>query len=96
METVLISKTNFEEIKLDLEELKTHVRNIAYPSEHFIDNDTFIKLMGISTRTAQTWRDKGLIGFSKPRKKIYYRMSDIYQFIKDHRQKPSAAPSNPS
>ena len=101
METVLLSKMNLEETKLDLEkiksdleEIKTHIKNTNNPSEHFIDNNTFAKFMGVSTRTAQTWRDQGLIGFSKPRQKIYYRMSDIYQFLKDHHQKPSATPSN--
>ncbi len=94
MDTVLLSKMNFEEIRVDLKEIKTKIKNIISPSEHFIDNDAFIKLMGISSRTAQTWRDQGIIGFSKRGKKIYYRMSDIDQFLKDHHREPFAPPSN--
>ena len=94
METVLLSKMSFEELRLDLKEIKTHIKNITSPSEHFIDNDTFAKLMGVSSRTAQKWRDNGLIGFSKLGKKIYYRMSDVDQFLKDHHQEPSAVPSD--
>ena len=91
METVFLSKVNFEELKTDLEEIKTHIKNIAYPSEHFVDNDTFAELMGVSPRTAQTWRDEGLIGFSKPKRKVYYRMSDINEFLEKFYQKASGA-----
>lgn len=95
MDTVLLTKTNFEEIRGDLKEIKTKIKNITSPSEHFIDNDTFTKLMGVSTRTAQNWRIDGLIGFSQTGKKIYYRMSDIDQFLKDHHREPFAPPSDP-
>jgi predicted site-specific integrase-resolvase len=38
-------------------------------------------LMGISGRTAQQWRDDGLIQFSQIGNKLYYRMSDINRFL---------------
>ncbi len=74
----------------DLTEIKTHVKNISSPAEHFIDNKAFIELMGISLRTAQSWRDDGKIGFSQEGKKVYYRMSDIEKFLADHHRKPFA------
>lgn len=94
MEAVILSKTDFEVIQVALKEIKKHVENITSPSEHFIDNKAFIELMRISLRTAQTWRDEGRIGFSQEGKKIYYRMSDIDQFLKDHHREPFATPSN--
>ena len=41
------------------------------------DNQEFLKVMNISKRTAQQWRDTGYIGFSQLGNKIYYRLSDI-------------------
>jgi uncharacterized membrane protein len=37
--------------------------------------------MNISKRTAQTWRDEGIISFSQVGRKIYYRMSDVQRLL---------------
>lgn len=57
------------------------------PKEIFVDNQEFIKLMNISKRTAQTWRDEGIIGFSQIGHKIYYRMSDIHDLLDNNYNK---------
>ena len=88
METVLISKANYEVIKKTLDVIREEVSKINSPSEHFIGTEEFIKLMKISPRTAQVWRDEGRIGFSQQGKKIYYRMSDIDRFLDVHYKKP--------
>lgn len=93
MEAIILSKTEFKEIKDSLEEMKEYLKNITSPAEHFIDNDEFIKLMGISSRTAQTWRLENKIGFSQNGKKIYYRMYDVEEFLSKH-YKPAAAKNN--
>jgi hypothetical protein len=90
MEAVLLSKSNYEAVKEALEEIKENVNKLTSSSEHFIDNLAFIRLMNISSRTAQIWRDEGKIGFSQQGKKIYYRMSDIDQFLEAHHRKPFA------
>lgn len=90
METVLVTKSNFEVIQKDLKAIKEYLKNITSPSEHFINNEKFIELMGVSSRTAQIWRDAGEIGFSQKGKKIYYRMSDIDQFLLEYRKTPFA------
>lgn len=90
MEFVLLSKEQYEILKSDLEEVKLHLKKIAVPNEAFLDNKAFTKLMNISFRTAQTWRDQGKIGFSQEGKKIYYRLSDIEQFLRDHHRSPFA------
>ena len=88
MEATTLATEQFKEVGNDLKEIKAYVKNINSPSEHFIDNKEFVKLMGISFRTAQTWRDEGKIGFSQEGKKIYYRMSDIDLFLENHHHKP--------
>ena len=47
------------------------------PEDIIFDNQEFLKVMNISKRTAQQWRDTGYIGFSQLGNKIYYRLSDI-------------------
>ena len=90
MEAVVLSKEHYEAIQADLKEIKTHVKKIAVPNEAFVDNKQFTKLMGVSFRTAQTWRDEGKVGFSQEGKKIYYRLSDIEKFLDDHHKQPFA------
>ena len=51
------------------------------PDDIFIDNPKFLELMGISQKTAQAWRDKGIISYSQIGSKIYYRMSDIKDLL---------------
>ena len=42
-----------------------------------IDNSELLQLMKISSRTAQTWRDTGILPYSMVGKKIYYDMRDV-------------------
>ena len=88
MEATILATEQFKVVENDLKEIKAYVKKITSPSEHFIDNKEFVKLMGISFRTAQTWRDEGKIGFLQEGKKIYYRMSDIDLFLENHHHKP--------
>ena len=90
MEAIVLSKEDYQAIKVDLTEIKTHVKRITVPNEAFLDNKQFTKLMGISFKTAQNWRNEGKIGFSQEGKKIYYRLSDIEKFLDDHHKQPFA------
>ena len=51
------------------------------PEDVFFDNQEFMKLMNISKRTAQEWRNKKVIEFSQVGNKIYYRLSDIKKLL---------------
>ena len=51
------------------------------PEDVFFDNQEFMKLMNISKRTAQEWRNKNIIKFSQVGNKIYYRLSDIQKLL---------------
>lgn len=55
----------------------------------FIDNARFMQLMGISVKTAQSWRDSGLVSFSQIGNKIYYRVSDIKELLEKNHRKSS-------
>ena len=60
----------------------------ANPEQVFFDNQEFIQVMNISKRTAQAWRDTGMIAFSQVGSKMYYRLSDILKMLKKY-HKPS-------
>lgn len=72
-----------QEIKKRLDdisfELKTKQR--TEPDQIWYDNQEFLQLMNISKRTAQTWRDEGIISYSQVGSKIYYRMSDVQKLL---------------
>lgn len=56
--------------------------------EKWLDNQDVCLLLGISKRTLQSLRDKGMLGFSQIRHKCYYRESDVMAFIEKMRNKP--------
>ena len=77
--------TQHEELIKKLEGLINKLnQNENKTNSFFLDNSQFIKLMGISQKTAQTWRDTGVVSFSQIGNKIYYRISDIQQLLNDN------------
>jgi helix-turn-helix protein len=73
----------------DLEELvrlfKYECQQTKRPPEEVIYDDVDLRnFLKVSKRTTASWREKGLITFSKLGGKIYYRLSDILLFIKQH------------
>lgn len=88
MEVILLSKEEYEniiriltEINLTLATFKKGLRDMV------IDNEEFIKVMRISKRTAQNWRDEGIITFSQVGSKIYYNIGDIDEMMKKYLKK---------
>ena len=57
------------------------------PTETWLDNQEFMQLLKISKRTAQHYRDSGLISFSQVGAKIYYKLSDVEELLKSHYNK---------
>lgn len=52
--------------------------------DRWITNDEFCTLLCISNKTAQTYRDKGLISFSQIGNKIYYKMNHVNEFLESN------------
>ena len=76
----------FKEIKEHLKELSAILKEKQRmnPEDLFCDNQEFMKIMNISLRTAQLWRDTGYIGFSQLGNKIYYRIKDIQGLLNEN------------
>lgn len=89
MEAVILTKDQYQDILAKIEAINTSIsQNHKEPKDSFLDNQEFLQLMNISKRTAQTWRDEGIVAFSQVGGKIYYRMSDI-QVMLDKNHKPA-------
>ena len=63
------------------------LKKMQYINDVFLDNYEFLKVMNISKRTAQSWRDSGIVSFSQVGAKIYYRFSDIEELLNKNYKK---------
>ena len=70
MEIVSIEKKTFEEMKERFGSFSQHV-----------DGADVCEKLGISKRTLQTYRDRGLLPYSQINHKIYYRTEDVEAFV---------------
>jgi hypothetical protein len=88
MELIILTKQQYDEIINRLDALNEKLRKQQEPlNMRYISNEEFLKLLNISKRTAQTWRDEGKISFSQIGNKIYYLLFDIDDLLKHHRVK---------
>lgn len=51
----------------------------------WIENSELAKHLGLSLRTLQSYRERGVIGYSLMGRKIYYRRSEINELLKSGR-----------
>ena len=74
------------EIKEQLKELKAILTKsqLLHPDDLFCDNEEFLKIMKISRRTSQFWRNTGIIGFIQIGNKIYFRLKDIQELLNNN------------
>lgn len=69
-----------EEIARVCEVLKKGKDRKVYP------NGKAASLLGVSTRTLQNWRDKGIIDYTQVGNKIYYTEQDIQQMLDNNKK----------
>lgn len=55
--------------------------------EKYLTNNEVSKLLKLSTRTLQDWRDNGIISYIQIKGKILYRQSDILKLLETHFEK---------
>jgi len=82
MEAIILQKNQFTELLNEMKDIKYALEvTPKITKKNFLDNQEFVEIMGISKRTAQTWRDEGVIAFSQIGSKIYYQMCDIKELL---------------
>ena len=85
MEVVTIQSQAYQEIVGKLDAINTRLNaKEKEPKEKWLDNQELMQLLKISKRTAQHYRDSGLISFSQVGNKIYYRLKDIQQLLNEN------------
>lgn len=84
MQVFQLSTEEYKNILTEISELRYLIQSSPWNRQPIIDNEEFMILMKISKRTAQYWRDNGMITYSKIGNKIYYRISDIDVMIQNY------------
>ena len=76
----------FKEIQEELKELKALLlkKQLLSEDDLFCDNEEFIRIMKISRRTSQFWRDSGIVKFIQINNKIYFKLKDIQKLLNDN------------
>lgn len=55
------------------------------PADEWLTSEEARKILGVSSKTWQNYRDQGVIPFSQTGRKIYVLRSDIDNYLKSHR-----------
>lgn len=93
MEIITIEKKAFELWKQKFEEFVNRMDMLCASSrqkkEKWLDNSDVCRLLNVSARTLQTYRDTGKLPYSQINSKIYYKASDVDAFIQRKVNKPT-------
>lgn len=87
MEVIAIQKsaldgmTNELKALLELTENATMKYTSIFKEEKWLDNQEVCLMMNITKRTLQTYKDKGLLPYSKLNRKNYYKRSDVQALL---------------
>ena len=83
MEVIAIQKSALDGMKNELKDLLEMTKNATekyvsiFNKEKWLDNQEVCLMMNITKRTLQTYKDKGLLPYSKLNRKNYYKRSDV-------------------
>ncbi len=84
METQNSDQQDRKEILRILKSIEKLMKEAAEPKVTWYDTQKICQLRGTTRRTIETWRNAGMIPFSKMGGKVYYRLSDIENYLTDH------------
>lgn len=83
---ILLPQAAWEEVSQKLEELAKLVtnRNQSDMMNEWIESGEARKMLGVSQKTWQTYRDNRIIPFSQFGRKIYVKKADLEAFMQSH------------
>lgn len=91
MDVITLQTEAFKEIVSKIDGIHSRLNaKEKKPSEVWLDNSELMSILKISKRTAQHYRDSGMISFSQVGAKIYYRLSDVEELLNAHYNKAFA------
>lgn len=84
MSIVLIEQKVWERMLESFSELTGKVRKLTERNtgmKTWLDNEDVCRMLNISKRTLQSYRDSGKLAFSQINHKIYYKPEDVEAFL---------------
>ena len=84
---ILIEEESFKELLLKMERIENYLTEFrtSNPNQsNWISNEEACKILNVTPRTMQNYRDNGIISFSKVGSKIYYRLNDLEEHLESH------------
>lgn len=81
---ILLQKTIAEREKLATERRKLKYERAVQPGPQWLIGEQVMKMLSVSTRTLQNYRDAGILGYSSFGGKFYYLQSEIEQLLEKH------------
>ena len=83
---VVLPKTAWEGLTSEIRELKNILQRKAEDevNNQWIESTQARKMLGVSPKTWQTYRDERRIPFSQFGRKIYVKMADLEAFMEAH------------
>lgn len=83
---VLLPQSVLDEMKASIREVKDLLQGKAKQEEEsqWLESESARKLLGVSQKTWQTYRDSRAIPFSQFGRKIYVKKADIEAFLQSH------------
>lgn len=91
MEIITIEACTFEAWKKKFEDFIERIDTLCAPhqkqNETWLDNSDVCRLLNVSSRTMQTYRDTGKLPYSQINGKLYYKTSDIKNFVQSKMSK---------
>ncbi|WP_289005885.1 helix-turn-helix domain-containing protein [uncultured Parabacteroides sp.] len=88
MEIVTIEKKTFELWQEQFKHFINRMDALCIPlwrkQDKWLDNCETCRLLNVSARTMQTYRDTGKLPYSQINNKIYYKISDVETFMQNH------------
>lgn len=87
MEVKMIEGKVYEQLRQCIKALLSRTAKLRPKpvSEIWYNNEEVCRLLGVSLRTLQTYRDKGLIPYSQVGHKCYYKIKDVECFMEKNR-----------
>jgi hypothetical protein len=78
------TQQELKQLRQQIESLEKIVQTKTMLGLLWCDSDDVCKTFHISPRTLRNYRKSGLIPFSKMGGRVYYRISDIYEYLENH------------
>ena len=84
---VVLPKSALEELKASISDLKEMIQGKALQevSSQWVESEEARKILGVSPKTWQTYRDSRALPFSQFGRKIYVKRSDLENFLQSCR-----------